>query len=105
MCGPAVLPATRASRYLGMSGCSIGRTSHDSGLRARHHQVTQSETRSASDVNRRSAPWVAPVLALLAAGVAAYLAVTSRYGLPLGCGSGSGCSEVLQSRWAALFGV
>lgn len=67
--------------------------------------MTDSETRAASDTGHHAALWIARLLALLAAAVAGYLAVTSRYGLPLGCGSGSGCSEVLQSRWAALFGV
>lgn len=51
--------------------------------------------------------WVIRVLAICAAGVAGYLAVTSFLlkGLPIGCGSGSGCDEVLQSKWSSLFGV
>ena len=67
--------------------------------------MTDSETRAAADTGRHTALWIARLLALLAGAVAGYLAITSRYGLPLGCGTGSGCSEVLQSRWAALFGV
>jgi uncharacterized membrane protein len=51
--------------------------------------------------------WVIRVLSICAAGVAGYLAVTSFLlkGLPLGCGAGSGCDEVLQSKWSALFGI
>lgn len=51
--------------------------------------------------------WLIRGLAVCAAGVAGYLAVTSFLlkGLPVGCGSGSGCQDVLQSRWSALFGV
>ncbi len=47
------------------------------------------------------------VLSLAAAGVAGYLLVVSlrQHGLPLGCGQGSGCDEVLRSRWSSLFGV
>jgi uncharacterized membrane protein len=47
------------------------------------------------------------ILALAAAGVAGYLLIVSfrQHGLPLGCGQGSGCDEVLRSRWSSLFGV
>lgn len=47
------------------------------------------------------------VLALAAASVAGYLLVVSlqQHGLPLGCGQGSGCDEVLRSRWSSLLGV
>ena len=49
---------------------------------------------------------VVRVLAL-GARIAAYLAWTSlsQRGLPLGCGAGSGCSEVLRSRWGTLLGL
>lgn len=44
---------------------------------------------------------------LLAAGVAGYLAFTAwqTRGTPWGCGAGSGCEEVLRSRWSSLFGL
>jgi uncharacterized membrane protein len=47
------------------------------------------------------------ILALAAAAIAGYLLVVSlrQHGLPLGCGQGSGCDEVLRSRWSSLFGV
>lgn len=47
------------------------------------------------------------VLSLLAAGVAAYLFFVSlsERGLPIGCGQGSGCGEVLRSRWVSVLGV
>jgi uncharacterized membrane protein len=47
------------------------------------------------------------VLALAAAGIAGYLLAVSftQRGLPLGCGAGSGCDEVLRSRWSNLFGI
>lgn len=47
------------------------------------------------------------LLAALAAGIAAYLLSVSlsEAGLPAGCGAGSGCAEVLTSRWASVFGV
>lgn len=46
-------------------------------------------------------------LSLLAAAVAGYLLVVSlsQRGLPIGCGEGSGCGEVLRSRWSSLFGI
>ncbi len=47
------------------------------------------------------------LFALLAAALAAYLTAVSfsQRGLPVGCGSGSGCDEVLRSRWSYLFGI
>lgn len=47
------------------------------------------------------------VPALLAAGAALYLAVVaySSAGRPVGCGAGSGCDEVLSSRWSKVVGV
>src|SRR5580698_544682 len=44
---------------------------------------------------------------LLGCVVAAYLLSVSRAHrhLPAGCGQGSGCDEVLNSRWAQVFGV
>ncbi len=47
------------------------------------------------------------LLAIVAALLSAYLAIVSvsHRGLPLGCGSGSGCNEVLRSRWSFLFGI
>jgi len=55
----------------------------------------------------RLAIWAIRVLALLAAAVAGYLVVVSlsQRGLPIGCGEGSGCGEVLRSRWSSLFGI
>lgn len=55
----------------------------------------------------RLAIWAIRLFALLAAAVAAYLLVVSlsQQGLPLGCGQGSGCDEVLRSKWSSLFGV
>ena len=45
-------------------------------------------------------------LTLLGIGVALYLlwTVLAHRGLPAGCGHGSGCDEVLNSRWAQVFG-
>jgi hypothetical protein len=45
-------------------------------------------------------------LTLLGIGVASYLlwTVLAHRGLPAGCGHGSGCDEVLNSRWAQVFG-
>ncbi|MFT5528334.1 MAG: putative membrane protein, partial [Pirellulaceae bacterium] len=51
--------------------------------------------------------WVIRLFALVAAAVATYLFVLSMSGrgLPVGCGSGSGCAEVLQSTWSAVFNI
>jgi uncharacterized membrane protein/protein-disulfide isomerase len=51
--------------------------------------------------------WSIRLLALAACGVTGYLLWVSlaARGLPAGCGSGSGCEEVLASRWSAVFGV
>ncbi|WP_339908986.1 vitamin K epoxide reductase family protein [Symmachiella dynata] len=45
--------------------------------------------------------------AFIAVLISAYLTFVSisQHGLPLGCGSDSGCSEVLRSRWSFLFGL
>lgn len=51
--------------------------------------------------------WSLGLLSLLGFGVAAYLLCLSlaHGGLPPGCGKGSGCDEVLNSRWAKVLGV
>lgn len=45
--------------------------------------------------------------ALAGTAISGYLAVTglSAAGLPVGCGAGGGCAEVLTSRWAGVWGV
>ena len=55
----------------------------------------------------RRASWAVCLLAGLGLAVGAYLlgVSLSQAGLPLGCGPGSGCDEVLRSRWSTLFGV
>src|SRR5687768_16247999 len=46
------------------------------------------------------------LLILLAAGISAYLlSVSLSGGQAVGYGPGSGCDEVLQSRWAYVFGI
>jgi uncharacterized membrane protein/protein-disulfide isomerase len=47
------------------------------------------------------------LLSLVGLGIAAYLLFLSlaKRGLPAGCGKGSGCDEVLNSRWAQIFGL
>jgi uncharacterized membrane protein/protein-disulfide isomerase len=47
------------------------------------------------------------LLSLVGLGIAAYLLFLSlaKRGLPAGCGQGSGCDEVLNSRWAQIFGL
>ena len=51
--------------------------------------------------------WGIRLLAIVAAGISGYLVVLHMLGrtLPPGCGSGSGCAEVLTSRWSAVFGI
>lgn len=51
--------------------------------------------------------WLLRALALAAAGVAVYLLVVAlREGkLPIGCGAGSGCAEVLTSQWSRIGSV
>jgi uncharacterized membrane protein len=51
--------------------------------------------------------WSLRALALAATGVAVYLLYVSlsQRGLPFGCSAGSGCSEVLTSRWSSVLGV
>lgn len=51
--------------------------------------------------------WAIRLLAAAAAGISGYLFVLHMMGrtLPPGCGSGSGCAEVLTSRWSAAFGI
>ena len=53
------------------------------------------------------AVWTVRVLAGLGLVVGSYLTAVSlsQSGLPLGCGSGSGCDEVLRSRWSNLLGI
>jgi uncharacterized membrane protein/protein-disulfide isomerase len=62
---------------------------------------------SAVSVGDRLALAAIRALSIAAACVAAYLLFVSlgQRGLPLGCGQGSGCDEVLRSRWSSLFGV
>ncbi|HVJ67266.1 MAG TPA: vitamin K epoxide reductase family protein [Caulifigura sp.] len=47
------------------------------------------------------------VLAVAAAGVATYLGIVSLQlrGTPWGCGAGSGCADVLKSRWSNVAGI
>ncbi|MEM9790055.1 MAG: vitamin K epoxide reductase family protein [Planctomycetota bacterium] len=54
-----------------------------------------------------AAGWVACVLGAAAAGVSAYLTIVSlREGvMPAGCGAGSGCAQVLTSKWSKALGV
>jgi uncharacterized membrane protein/protein-disulfide isomerase len=51
--------------------------------------------------------WSLRAIALAATGVAVYLLYVSlsQRGLPFGCSAGSGCSEVLTSRWSSVLGV
>ena len=51
--------------------------------------------------------WSLCLFSLLGCGVAAYLLSVSlaHRDLPAGCGQGSGCDEVLNSRWSQVFGV
>src|SRR5262245_38011196 len=51
--------------------------------------------------------WSLRILSAAAAGIAGYLLYVSMTegALPAGCGQGSGCSEVLTSRWSAVFGI
>lgn len=62
-----------------------------------------------SDVTRpgHAAVGMAVILALAALGVSAYLLYTSIITgqTPAGCGSGSGCAEVLASKWSRVLGL
>lgn len=51
--------------------------------------------------------WLMRVLAVAAEGVSLYLLIVSwmHAGLPAGCGAGSGCAQVLSSRWGGAFGL
>ncbi|MEK6237044.1 MAG: vitamin K epoxide reductase family protein, partial [Planctomycetales bacterium] len=51
--------------------------------------------------------WGMRGIALAAASATIYLLTVSlmKSGRPLGCGSGSGCAEVLVSRWSVVFGI
>lgn len=51
--------------------------------------------------------WIVRILAVGAAGISGYLLFVSlqNRGLPPGCGAGSGCEDVLTSRWSQLWGV
>lgn len=62
---------------------------------------------AASDRPGRVALWLAVMLTAGALGVSAYLSYTSlSQGMtPAGCGSGSGCAEVLASKWSRWLGV
>lgn len=58
----------------------------------------------------RSTPlvlWVSRLLALAAAGISGYLMWVSliQRTMPAGCGGGSGCSDVLTSRWSSVLGL
>src|SRR4051794_10800491 len=47
------------------------------------------------------------LLSATAGGISLYLLFVSltRAGMPAGCGKGSGCAEVMSSRWAGSFGM
>lgn len=51
--------------------------------------------------------WLIRVLSLVAGAIAAFLLSQSLAGqnLPPGCSAGSGCAEVLTSRWSVVFGI
>jgi uncharacterized membrane protein len=55
----------------------------------------------------RSTLWAIALLAIAAGGLAGYLLDRSLQGrsLPVGCGSGSSCEEVLNSQWSQVFGI
>ena len=55
----------------------------------------------------RRALFAIRAFAFVAVLLSAYLTYVSisQHGLPLGCGSGSGCDAVLRSRWSFLFGI
>ncbi len=60
--------------------------------------------------DQQLAIWVRIVMAIFSLGamlIAGYLFAVSSVigGQPVGCGQGSGCSEVLTSRWSQVFGV
>ena len=52
----------------------------------------------------RTVAVICGVGAALTAGYLTYVAIIAK-GLPVGCGAGSGCSEVLRSRWSAFLGL
>src|SRR5215211_7882258 len=55
---------------------------------------------------RRGRALAIRLLILIAAGVSGYLlSVSLSGGNAVGCGPGSACDEVLQSRWAYVFGI
>jgi len=64
-------------------------------------------SKTPDQVNNSRLLWAIRLLSLAAAALATYLFVLSisGRGLPVGCGSGSGCAEVLQSTWSAVFGI
>ncbi len=55
----------------------------------------------------RKTPWFLVTVALLAASLSVYLAIVSLSASqrPVGCGAGSGCEEVLSSRWSKVLGL
>jgi uncharacterized membrane protein len=56
---------------------------------------------------RRFGLWALRVVSFAALGVSAYLLSVSldQQRLPVGCGAGSGCAEVLASRWSSILGI
>ena len=60
-----------------------------------------------NDTANRRIRTAAVTLSLLAAIVAGYLGVVSwrMHGTPWGCGAGSGCADVLRSRWSNVAGI
>ncbi len=94
-------PLTDDDRSTGPAGRARG---EDNSLAV--DQPAQSVHRPITPGNR----WFLSGAVLAAAGAAAitgYLLVVSlaSWGQPLGCGSGSGCAEVLGSRWAEVLGI
>ncbi|HVJ84439.1 MAG TPA: vitamin K epoxide reductase family protein [Caulifigura sp.] len=60
-----------------------------------------------NDTANRRIRTAAVTLSLLAAAVAGYLGIVSwrMHGTPWGCGAGSGCADVLRSRWSNVAGI
>lgn len=67
----------------------------------------QPDTRTTGAATARSDWLLVLIPAVLAGLVSAYLLTTSLLtaGRPIGCGAGSGCDEVLSSRWSRVAGV
>ena len=70
--------------------------------------MTEDVIEISSDSSRKkTSHWFIRLPALAAGVVAGYLLYLSlaNHGLPAGCGEGSGCEEVLTSRWSQVFGI